>query len=104
MPGSIEKLGKNSYRLVVSGGYDPNDKRKKYTKTIKCKNPTQAKKELAKFVAKIENDNYIEPTKVTLEAFANKWLEVYAEPNLAPKTIYNYKDILILRYYLIWDI
>lgn len=35
MPGSIEKRGENSYRLIVSGGYDPDGKRKRYTKTIK---------------------------------------------------------------------
>lgn len=34
MAGSIEKRGKNSYRLVCTGGYDLNGKLIKHTKTI----------------------------------------------------------------------
>ncbi|WP_425446386.1 hypothetical protein [Dethiothermospora halolimnae] len=97
MAGSIEKRGKNSYRLVVSGGYGPNGKRKKYTKKVHYKKKTLAKKELAKFVAKIEGDNFIEPTKVRFNTFTHKWLENYAKPNLAPKTTYEYKRLLDLR-------
>ncbi|NBI07220.1 tyrosine-type recombinase/integrase [Senegalia massiliensis] len=94
MAGSIEKRGKNSYRLVVSAGYGLEGKRKKFTKTVKCKNITQARKELVKFVASVENDTFIEPAKVTLSAFAYKWLEVYAMPNLADKTINTYQGYL----------
>ncbi|WP_434642663.1 tyrosine-type recombinase/integrase [Thermoanaerobacterium thermosaccharolyticum] len=103
MPGSIEKRGENSYRLIVSGGYGPDGKRKRYTKTIKVEGKTEsaklkeAKKELAKFIAEIEGNTFIEPSKLTFKAFVEKWLEEYAKDNLAPKTLYRYKEMLDKR-------
>lgn len=95
MAGSIEKRGKDKYRLTVSIGSGEN--RKRYRRTVECKTKTQAEKELAKFVAEIEGDNFIEPSKVTFEAFTQKWLENYVRPNLAPKTVYEYERLLDLR-------
>lgn len=95
MAGSIEKRGKNKYRLTVSTGSGKS--RKRYRRTVEYKNKTQASKELAKFVAEIEGDNFIELSKVTFEAFTQKWLENYARPNLAPKTVYEYERLLDLR-------
>ncbi|KNF06980.1 site-specific recombinase XerD [Gottschalkia purinilytica] len=97
MAGSIEKRGENSYRLIVSGGYGLGGKRKKYTKTVKCKNKTEAKKELAKFITEIESNSYVEPSKLTLESFSKRWINDYAKPKLAPKTIYEYERLLELR-------
>ncbi|MGB9780602.1 tyrosine-type recombinase/integrase [Caldanaerobacter sp.] len=103
MPGSIEKRGENSYRLVVSAGYGPDGKRKKYTKTIKVHGKTEAarlkeaEKELAKFIAEIEGNTFIEPSRLTFKAFVEKWLKEYAEDNLAPKTLHRYKEMLEKR-------
>lgn len=103
MAGSIEKRGENSYRLIVSNGYSPDGKKKRHTKTIKVEGKTEtarkqaAEIELAKFVAEIEGGNFIEPSKVTFKSFSEKWLENYAKPNLAPKTIYEYERLLELR-------
>lgn len=103
MPGYIEKRGEDSYRLVVSSGYGTGGKRKKYTKTIKVNGKTEperkrkCEKELAKFIAKIESNSFIEPSKLTLKEFTEKWLKDYAEKNLAPKTIFRYKQMLDSR-------
>ncbi|WP_042683150.1 site-specific integrase [Anaerosalibacter massiliensis] len=92
MAGSIEKRGKNKYRLTVSMGSGKN--RKRYRRTVECKNKTQASKELAKFVAEIEGNNFIEPSKITFEMFSQKWIEDYAKLNLSPKTVFNYQSML----------
>lgn len=103
MPGSIEKRGENSYRLVVSGGKSGDGKRKKHSKTIKVEGKTdaekkrKAEKELAKFIAEVENNSFVEPTKLTLESFSKCWLKDYAEKNLAPKTVFRYKQLLDSR-------
>ena len=97
MPGSIEKRGENSYRLIVSAGTGPGGRRKKYTKTIRTDSDRKAEKELAKFVAEIESNTYVEPSKITLQSFSERWLKDYAENNLATKTIYEYKRLLDLR-------
>lgn len=94
MAGSIEKRGKDTYRLIVSDGYGIGGKRKRHTKTVKCKNKTEAQKELARFVVEIESGGNVKVQKMTFEAFSKKWISDYAEPNLMPKTIYVYKGYL----------
>lgn len=103
MAGSIEKRGENTYRLIISSGRTGDGKRKKYTKTIKVEGKTEAEKEkkcaieLAKFIAAVENNLFIEPSKLTLKDFIEKWLDKYAEKNLAPKTIFRYKQMINSR-------
>ena len=53
MAGSIEKRGKNSYRLSCLAGYNLQGKPIKKTKTVHG-TKAQAKVELAKFVAEVE--------------------------------------------------
>ncbi|KJS18542.1 MAG: integrase [Peptococcaceae bacterium BRH_c4b] len=90
MAGHIEERG-NSFRLVYM-----KDK-KKHCKTVKAASPKAAEKELAKFIAEIEGNNFIEPSKITFETFIKRWLTEYAERDLAPKTVHRYKQILDTR-------
>ncbi|HDT6574873.1 TPA: site-specific integrase [Bacillus cereus] len=94
MAGSIEKRGKESYRLVYSMGFDPHGKRIKRTKTIKAKTKKEAEIELAKFVAEIEVGEYIKPEKIMLINFVKEWRIRYANKVLAPKTLESY-DVYI---------
>lgn len=59
MAGSIEKRGKDSYRLVCTNGYDLNGNIIKHTKTIHG-TKKDAQIELAKFVADVQNSLVIE--------------------------------------------
>lgn len=103
MPGSIEKRGPNTFRLVVSAGRKADGTRKKMYKTVNVEGKTEAEikkkseKELAKFIAEVEKDDYIEPSKFTLQDFAEMWIKDYAKPKLAPKTIYRYEQLLNSR-------
>lgn len=99
---SIEKRGKNSWRLVVEAGYDENNKRVKKTKTVKVEDETilRAPKrlrehlelELAKFKMEVEAQEYIKPEKMKLEAFFTVWKAHYGEDpdNLSPTTYRTY--------------
>ena len=49
MTGSIEKRGKNSYRLVVFKGYDLDGKPIRHQKTIHCKKNQKHKYNLQNF-------------------------------------------------------
>lgn len=97
MAGSIEKRGKNSYRLVVEGGRDANGKRIKYTRSIKVSSKRAAEKELAKFVTEVESGHYIDPSKLTFSQFVDRWIRDYAEKNLSPKTVQGYSRLLESR-------
>ncbi|MDI6617862.1 MAG: site-specific integrase [Clostridiales bacterium] len=102
MSGSIEKRGINTYRLVVPGG-SSNGKRIKFKKTITIDGKTEAAKmrkakiELAKFVAEVDSNTYIEPAKMTFNDLCTKWIKDYGETNLAPKTLFRYKEMLNSR-------
>ena len=54
MAGSIEKRGKNSYRLTVSEGFDLNGKPMIHRKTVHG-TKKDAEVELAKFVTEVQN-------------------------------------------------
>lgn len=92
--GYIEKRGTNSWRLVCSGGYGPDGRRIKHTKTITTPNKRDAEKALAKLITEIENGQVMNTKNLTFEEFAKKWLSEYAERSLAPKTLADYKQQL----------
>ena len=58
MAGSIEKRGKDSYRLVCLAGYDLQGRPIKKTKTIHG-TKKEAEIELSKFVADVQNGIYV---------------------------------------------
>lgn len=100
---TIQKRGENSYRLTVSCGYDNEGKQIRKTKTIDLshispkKQQAEAEKQFILFKEEIEGGLYLDASKVSFETFINKWLTDYAEPNLAPKTLHRYKEILNSR-------
>lgn len=112
--GSIEKRGENTWRLVVSAGMrDKQQIKKKKTvttdtncpekscsdckKITRCKARREAERLLAEFTVEVEKGTFIEPTKLTFRDFTDRWLRDYAEKNLAPKTLFRYKQILESR-------
>jgi integrase len=102
MTGSIEWRGKNSCRLVVSCGF--NDKKRiKKARTVQVTGRTDAEKRknaeklLAEFTTEIERGLVIDGKKLTFKEFVDRWLKDYAETNLAPKTLFRYKEILDSR-------
>ncbi|MFZ7120735.1 MAG: tyrosine-type recombinase/integrase [Eubacteriaceae bacterium] len=97
MAGSIQNLGNGKYRIFVSAGTGSGGKRKRYTKTITASSDLKAEKELAKFVASVDSQNFVEPSKITLEQFINKWMQDYGEKNLSLKTQSTYMGMLDKR-------
>lgn len=97
MTGSIEKRGKNSYRLVVFKGYDLDVKSIRHQKTIHCKNKSEARTELAKYIAEVENGFVVEGNIPTFKEFVEIWKRDYGLKELAPSTYYRYLGILESR-------
>ena len=97
----FEKRSANTYKIVVSMGYDSNGKHRRVSKTVKLpENMSESKrqKELntlcVLFQQEVENSLYLDGGKITFAEFTNKWLTDYAEKNLAPTTLVSYKIIL----------
>ncbi len=94
MAGSIQNRGNNKYFLTISCGYDGSGRRIRHTRTVEASSPRDAEKKLALFIAEIEKGQYMDSPKLTFAEFIRKWLEEYAERNLAPKTLLSYRKEL----------
>lgn len=96
MAGSIEKRDKNSYRLIVSHGFNLDGKPIRHTKTVHG-TKAQAKIELAKFVAEVEQGTVIEGKSITFKEFTEIWKRDYGSKELAPSTYKRYIRMLETR-------
>lgn len=96
MAGSIEKRGKNSYRLIVCHGFNLDGKPIRHTKTVHG-TKAQAKIELAKFVAEVEQGTVIEGKSITFKEFTEIWKRDYGSKELAPSTYRRYLGMLESR-------
>ena len=103
MAGTIEKRGENSFRLTVYAGYDIQGKQIRHKKTIKVKAKSEkakwreAEKALGMFQSEVEKGEFLGTGKMTFACFVQEWLAKYAEKQLAPKTVYRYREILNTR-------
>ncbi len=96
MAGSIEKRGKNSYRLVCYNGFDLNGNSIRHTKTVHG-SKKDAKIELAKFVADVQNGMVIEGKALKFSEFTEIWKRDYGSKELAPSTYKRYVRMLETR-------
>lgn len=96
MAGSIEKRGKDTYRLVYFCGKNLDGSPARHTKTVHC-TKKEAKLELAKFVADIEKGNVAHGNSITFEDFTEIWKRDYGSKELAPTTYSRYVAILNTR-------
>lgn len=96
MAGSIEKRGKDTYRLVVSCGYNLDGKPAKHTKTVHC-TKKEAEVELAKFVTKVQSGMVADGKSMTFAEFTEIWKRDYGSKELAPSTYRRYLGMLESR-------
>ena len=96
MAGSIEKRGKNSYRLTVSEGFDLNEKPMIHRKTVHG-NKKDAEVELAKFVTEVQNGLVIDGKSLKFSEFTEIWKRDYGSKELAPSTYKRYCRMLETR-------
>lgn len=96
MAGSIEKRGKNSYRLIACHGYNLEGKSIRHTKTVHG-TMAQARIELAKFVAEVQQGSVVEGKVMTFGEFTEIWKRDYGSKELAPATYRRYLSMLETR-------
>ena len=94
MRGSKRKQGKDSWRLTISMGKNPDaDKYDKYQETFKGKGP-DADKRIIELINQFEKGIDIDPKKLTFSEYLDKWLKDFGRTNLAPRTLENYESII----------
>ena len=96
MAGSIEKRGKNSYRLTVSEGFDLNGNPMIHRKTVHG-TKKDAEVELAKFVTEVQNGLVVDGKSLKFSEFTEIWKRDYGSKELAPSTYKRYCRMLETR-------
>ncbi len=89
MAGNIVKIKEGHYRLRYRDS----------SRNVKAKNDSAAEVMLAKFVTEIDSGDYRQPSKMTFKQFTERWTKDYGEVELAPKTLFIYKQMLQSRIY-----
>ncbi len=94
MRGHIVKRYKGSYTVVLNLGIDPaTGKRKQQWISVKG-TKKDAEKKLAELLHQLDTGAFMKPGKTTLKDFLERWLDDYARPNLAPRTVEGYESIV----------
>ena len=93
----VEKRGKNSFRLVVTIGYDEKGVPIRERKTVKAKNTTEAKKQLTLFEAEILTGKYVKVKNISLNGLFSEWDKNTTKDDLGIRTKREYKNIIEKR-------
>lgn len=95
MTGHAEKRGQASWRLKFEIGSDPvTGKRRMRRVAFKCKTKRKAELELTRLVAEYHAGLAIDPLKLTLADFLERWDRDHAALNCTPKTRERYRQII----------
>ena len=92
MTGTVIRRGTNSFRLMVSAGFDGNKKRQRLTRTVKASSPKEAEKQLALFIAEIEKGNLAQSKGMTVSQLWDYWKTNYASQNLETTSLVFYEN------------
>lgn len=88
---------KGVFRVVVEAGVDPiTGKRKRIVRHFRGRE-SDARKYMARLIAEIERQEFVEPTKITVGEWLETWLNEYKKPKLRPTTWESYQG-LVSRY------
>lgn len=96
---TIRKKSAGTYQLIVYTRYTEDGKQKRIYRTWTAPEgltPKAAEKAAQRAADDLETQilHGQDPKRIRMDAFARKWLEEYAEPNLAPKTVSGYRDMM----------
>lgn len=93
MKGHIRKRGQKSWAIILDLGRDDTGKRRQKWHTVHgTKKDAQA--ELARLINEINTGEYIEPSKMLVREYLDRWLKDYAEQSVSPKTLERYQQII----------
>lgn len=90
--GQIIKRSETSWQIKVYVGRVDGKRKWKY-KTLRGSR-ADAQKALTKMQRELDTGTYVEPTKLTVEAYLERWLETAARPKVRDNTYIGYADTL----------
>ncbi len=93
MNGHIRRRGKTSWAIVLDLGHDASGKRRQKWHTVSG-TKKDAERELARLLHEMNTGAYVAPSKLTVGAYLERWLNHYAKANVAAKTYERYAEIV----------
>ena len=93
MKGHIRRRGKSSWAVVIFLGRDPSGKQHRKWHAVRG-NRKDAQRELARLLNEISTGAYVEPARMTVSEFLDRWLADYAKPKVSPKTYERYQEMI----------
>jgi integrase len=92
MKGHIRKRGK-SWAVVFDLGRDASGKRRQKWHAVPGTR-RDAQRELARLLNEMNTGAYVEPARMTVSEFLDRWLADYAKPKVSPKTFECYQEMI----------
>ena len=93
MKGHIRKRGKSSWTVVIFLGRDASGKQHRKWHAVQG-NRKDAQRELARLLNEINTGAYVEPARMTVSEFLERWLADYAKNRVSPKTYERYQEMI----------
>lgn len=93
MKGHIRKRGERSWAIVIDLGRDFAGRRKQKWHSVKGSRK-EAEGKLTDLLHQLATGGYVEPARLTVETFLERWLEIHARVNVAGKTFERYAQIV----------
>jgi integrase len=88
--------GSVTYCKTVNLGNDPITGKRRQTR-LSAKTVRDLKSQWASAIKKLEDGDYIEPTKTTFGEYLTHWLATYAKHNVRPTTYRSYEQLIRLH-------
>jgi integrase len=93
MKGHIRKRSQNSWAIILDLGRDEHGRRKQKWHSVRG-TKRDAERELARLVNEINTGDYVEPSRMSVREFLDRWVRDYVERAVSPKTAERYKEIV----------
>jgi integrase len=94
MKGYLKKRCDSSWSIVLYLGRDPVTGQKRYKWHTVSGNKKKAESELARLLHELDTGVYVEPGKLTLKEYLERWLTDYAKLKVGAKTFERYEAIV----------
>lgn len=96
MRGHIRPRGKDTWAIVVDVGRGPDGKRRQRWVTVRG-TKKKAEARLTELLRNLDTNEYIEPAKLTVAEYLQRWLEEHVKPNASLGTYERYASVVDLH-------
>lgn len=96
MTGSIEQRSPGTWSIRFDMGVGPDGKRKQKRLTFRG-TKREAEREMTRLLNELNTGSFVEPSKLTVAQYLQRWLDDYAKVNVSAKTFERYGEHIRLH-------